>query len=420
MHCGKLLRSLGFSLTFEEQQILRSSVDVDGSGSLALNELYKLVRMCREQEVRAAIQAFKEHSRGGSRVPVEVAKAAINLLGCGDDQEKPPRINENACAVDGDGQMVIDLHTFVRWVARQHEEKREQFRKNGGFSEDELRKLRQSFADFDEDGSGDIGRGELALLVEAFFPKMCTEARYRLALQRIIEEVDTDGNCQLDFQEFLRLMQLCRDHQDGEQMLKERQAMSDTGFTASEVTEFREILIAREGFKDGQIAASDVKEMIGGIVKLGGQREVQLIDRIRSIIKSFEGEGHEAAPMPQQPGLLHRSTAANLAQEEEPTSMDFAEFLYLMRWVLDENFGNIHKVTHGADARRMMYRQAPRTEESKLAHEVDESSLVDSDLSYASSTSCRIHTAGQRRTSMAAMVEAGSKRRHASMMMVSS
>jgi Ca2+-binding EF-hand superfamily protein len=328
-HVGKLLRGLGFSLSYEDQQVVRMQVDVDGSGSLSLDEVYKMVRICCEQEMQAAVLAFKDNCNSQTLMLVSDADRVLKSIGCLGSHEKPPKITSSDV---GKSCLTIDLASFVGLACRHHDANRKLFRDNGGFSEAELGRMKATFGMFDEDGSGDISKNELAQLVQAFFPSMSQDPNLRPKMLAIMQEVDVDGSGALDFQDFLLFMQVCRDMNDQEQLAKEQATTVKTDFGATEVAEFRDVFMSCAGFSHGLVPAANLVELIGRIVPLGERRYMDLSDEmdklsLRANSSSFPGAA---------------------SSEGESDAVDFPDFLWLMHWILDTNFGNVKVETAGA------------------------------------------------------------------------
>jgi Ca2+-binding EF-hand superfamily protein len=78
------------------------------------------------------------------------------------------------------------------------------------FSRDEVIDLRQVFAIFDADASGSVSLDELSSLVSMIIPGLQRDDKLK-ELQKILHEVDTDGNRTLDFIEFLKLVRRLQD-----------------------------------------------------------------------------------------------------------------------------------------------------------------------------------------------------------------
>jgi len=327
LEVGKIMRLLGYTLSFEVQQQFISRVDVDESGKLSVAELRKMLRMLRERDLDSYREAWKWIVPGGAEtISGEEASVALLRLDIVDPAATmkgevllPEEFIPNP---DGTANR-IDYQGFLRAAVRHGASARERFRRNGGFTAAEVEEMRETFRRFDFDSSGDISNKELICLIETMFPEMAHDRDLRPKLLEIMSEVDTDKSGSLDFSDFLRLMKQCRDLQDGERVQKESVAVAETGFTAYEVNDFRELFLAC-GRGRGELTLQDVTKMINQITPLGDKYKAQLAQIFRSVTKRqmrVEGDKDEA---------------------------DFPEFLWLMRKLLDQNFANIQEKTKAA------------------------------------------------------------------------
>lgn len=71
-----------------------------------------------------------------------------------------------------------------------------------GWSDEQIDEFKQAFYSFDEDGEGTIGRSELGDLLEALGENLTATE-----VDEMMAEVDEDGSGQIDFDEFLGMMQ---------------------------------------------------------------------------------------------------------------------------------------------------------------------------------------------------------------------
>lgn len=71
-----------------------------------------------------------------------------------------------------------------------------------GWSDEQIDEFKQAFYSFDEDGEGTIGRSELGDLLEALGENLTANE-----VDEMLAEVDEDGSGQVDFDEFLSMMQ---------------------------------------------------------------------------------------------------------------------------------------------------------------------------------------------------------------------
>jgi len=332
LEIGKLLRWLGYPTKFEIQQQFIAKVDIDDSGRLDSGEIQKMVRMYRDRDVQTMIEAFQDHDTEGKGLITQVkAWAGLAASGFGEEQKFPAFPPEEMLpGTEGKGDC-IDLDSFLRYGLRVAKAGRDAFRKNGGFSETEVREMELCFKKYDKDNSGDISNKELIFLIEAAFPEMATDTRMRPQLLALMKEVDSDGNGSLDFMDFLRLMKQFREVQDRERVAKEQAAMKDTGFTQQEVGEFRELFLASDD-GSGELSLNEATRMIGMICPLGDIFEKQFIEAFREV-------------------TARQTRAGVFATEGHRDQADFPEFLWLMKKLLDMNFAHIREKTGAVAAR---------------------------------------------------------------------
>ena len=99
-------------------------------------------------------------------------------------------------SVDKDGNGEIDFEEFLILMSQ----------KKGSGSNDPDKELKDAFAVFDKDGSGTISRVELKTLMKSLGQKL-SDAE----LDAMMDEVDTDGNGEIDFKEFKNMMVRTKD-----------------------------------------------------------------------------------------------------------------------------------------------------------------------------------------------------------------
>jgi len=342
---GSVIRSIGYTLSFEVQQSLIAKVDIDGSGKLDLYELRKMIRMIRERDFELFRMAFHEaagreenkdtwgtdekvtsrKSADDTYVGMEHAKVAAGLtITARQAQHGLLRVG----CVDVDGAVAevlpedkvsancLDFYGFVQAALRSRQQARIAFRENGGFSRSEVAKLRTKFDRYDADGSGQISGRETVTLMEHEFPLISNDARLRPQLTRLLAEADEDGSGSLDFGDFLRVMRHTKDIQDEMMVTKELKAVADTRFTPLEVLEFRELFLAA-GAGRVELGFHEVKELLQCIVPMGAKN----VEELR--LKYNE--------------IAARQMGVDGGEEE----LDFPEFLWLMRELLDINFAKM-------------------------------------------------------------------------------
>jgi len=313
---NKAVRYMGYPLTFEQQNLIAYQVDIDGSGLLCQAEFRKMVRMCREREIQQMQAAFAEADvQGKGVISAEMAQDALKASGYVDARGEPPVMGMAGMAKG------VDLFGYVQVGLRQSGLNRRSFRDNYLFSYTEIQQLKARFNEFDKDGSGDIGRSELIRLIEQVFPEMSSDPQLRPRLMAIMQEVDTDGSGDLDFQDFCRLFRLCNDMQIVEKNKKLVKAEDETRFLPQEIQEFRKLFLSSDMNQDHEISLPEFKKMIAAICPMGDRNSNAFSQMFREVC------------------------ARQCFVEGKKDHADFPEFIWLMRRLLDTNFGGIKEKT---------------------------------------------------------------------------
>lgn len=325
---GKVLRCLGIRVPFEVQQQAMKAVDIAETGSLDRCHLHKLVRMLRQRDVDTLREMWCADLVDGEVEatavrPTEDLAVLLGPLGSSDAQAGIKILpDERAAARNPLGPDEFDIGVFLAVSVRLLREARENFKSNGGFTAVEVVHLKESFRGFDVDGSGDISNKELILLIEEIFPDMASSADMRPQLLEIMREVDMDGSGTLNFEDFMNLMKQLRDLQDRERFAKELQVIHETDFTAQEVADFRDLFMAADEESSGVLHITPVIAMIKQITPVGDKSKAE-----------FSELFHEA--------VTHRARPRDCSLDVA----DFPEFLWMMKLLLDRNFGNIRERT---------------------------------------------------------------------------
>jgi len=334
---GKALRWLGYDSSFQVMQHLIREVDVDESGKLGIVEFKKLVRMYRERELRQMPNSLfklgvlgKRHMENQHlKLNEDHVRLALGALGCS-KREVEVEFRDTPMPMDG-----YDIHTTIAAAMRCRDRMRRFYRENLGFGPEEVKKFQAMFQQFDKDDSGTVDSSELQILFERMLPGMATSKMFRPKLLEILSRagigVDGDKNSTVEFSKFLRLVREFHDLSEQERLSLEEGTILKSLFSSAEVKAFREIFIFLD--EDGRdcLSFDQVKEMIAGVAPLGDK----LIGRLRTM----------------WPGK-----ASDDSQRGDLGTIDFPEFLNLMKQLLDVNFGGIKDKTQASHPSRKVTR----------------------------------------------------------------
>ena len=259
LEAGRVLRWFGFTKTVQEVQQIVSSIDFDNSGELELNEFVKLMRRMHQEEAKERHKIFESMKNPNTgEVPVKKLDQAMAMLeGCEPDErqvrvalrrtieqlglgsgggggkkkkakkekkEKKSKKKDKEEEPEEDlGQEVrfFDMEGFEGFFRNFRDLAVAEVHKNVGYSAKEVRLFRNIFKSYDKDGGGTIARSELIAVLSEYFPESTKSKEGQKKIEYAISQVDQDGNCELDFDEFLRLMRICDDQRDADDLAAE-------------------------------------------------------------------------------------------------------------------------------------------------------------------------------------------------------
>ncbi|VDI64645.1 Hypothetical predicted protein [Mytilus galloprovincialis] len=248
---GVVMRSLGQNPSDQELTDLVNEVDIDGNGIIDFQEFLtmmakKMKDTDTEEEIREAFRVFDKDG-SGSISANDLRHIMTNLGDKLPDEEVDEMIQE--ADLDGDGQ--IDYIEFNSMLTRHFSMP---WRSSEDLSEDQIAEFKEAFSLFDKDGDGTITTKELGTVMRSLGQNP-TESE----LQDMINEVDIDGNGQIDFEEFLQMMAKKMKDTDTEEEMKEAFKVFDrdnNGFISAQ--ELR-LVMANLGEK---LTDEEVEEMI--------------------------------------------------------------------------------------------------------------------------------------------------------------
>mmetsp|Transcript_27085 Transcript_27085/g.46974 ORF Transcript_27085/g.46974 Transcript_27085/m.46974 type:complete len:1007 (+) Transcript_27085:35-3055(+) len=333
LELGDVFRYMGYSPSVDDLKRWILVVDEDRTNELNFREFLRLMQIHRAGEIRRIRGCFEKFwdkatqkctrgqllpalaSTGHKDIPKEVAKKLPN---------------------DG-----LDFERFLLLVEECHSIKVFDHRKKAGFSDTEIDNVLELFRRFDKDGGGELDCTELQGVFAAFgwAPKNQEEQeeifgrldRARsLAREAGVEHVTPDGSGEIREWEFVQLARMIRRQQETAEEREMVKLAHDLKFTMPEVNEFYEVFQHWVKIEEGSDAESDDEDG-------GSEPKVLSRDTVRRLVRAmgvrFTPESKEKLDK-----KLEDLTAAT-----GTVTIDFKNFLRLMRWILDIDFGNINE-----------------------------------------------------------------------------
>ncbi|XP_060063077.1 uncharacterized protein LOC132543579 [Ylistrum balloti] len=183
-----VMKSLGKNPTASDIRDMINDVDEDANGTIEFEEFVHMMRRSNSKTTyQDYVEAFKMFDEDGNGlITLTELKNVMKRLGEDLTDDELDMMIKSA-DIDGDGQVNID--EFV---------------------------MMMTFSLFDKDGDGTITTKELGTVMRSLGQNP-TEAE----LQDMINEVDADGNGEIDFQEFLTMMARKMTSMDSQEELNE-------------------------------------------------------------------------------------------------------------------------------------------------------------------------------------------------------
>eukprot|EP00444_Apocalathium_aciculiferum_P068524 CAMPEP_0183577932 /NCGR_PEP_ID=MMETSP0371-20130417/140791_1 /TAXON_ID=268820 /ORGANISM="Peridinium aciculiferum, Strain PAER-2" /LENGTH=333 /DNA_ID=CAMNT_0025788309 /DNA_START=11 /DNA_END=1012 /DNA_ORIENTATION=+ len=323
-------------MPFELQTVLAEKVDLDGSGKISEQELRKLIRITREDDYRIMLKAFAQQDSAHAGV-VSLDQATAAFLTISNDRGMKTHEGKEfeEALQDTAAEGAVCLDGFLQ-AGMENIKKKRQTQHDGEASEEEKKAMRKMFDDYDDDGSGTMSFPELGNLIRGLFPIIDEELRPKL--NGMMKEVERNSFGSMDFQDFVLIVRQFLELQAEVMMQKESKAVQSSGFTSNEVQDFRELFQANDEDGDQELTWSEIRRLVGKVCVLDGGANAALF----RAFTAAKGKKNEAEMSKKR----NTATEAEVAKKIDEMgslrtdTLDFPEFIMLMRGLLDNNFGN--------------------------------------------------------------------------------
>eukprot|EP00747_Dinoflagellata_sp_TGD_P208877 gnl/TRDRNA2_/TRDRNA2_82319_c2_seq1.p1 gnl/TRDRNA2_/TRDRNA2_82319_c2~~gnl/TRDRNA2_/TRDRNA2_82319_c2_seq1.p1 ORF type:complete len:365 (+),score=75.53 gnl/TRDRNA2_/TRDRNA2_82319_c2_seq1:46-1095(+) len=343
MELKDLLRHLGYIVTLEDthRQMARLKVE---SPELDFREFLRLMRLHREEELQKYQKIFADHAgREGQGMTKERLSKALKAVGY---DANSMLIRFQVMAVKDIEH--LDFDTFVGIVDGARRASTTTKRRYAGFTEAEVESFRTAFKHYDKDGSGSIEGMEISDFLTAMGIQLRTvkdrehmfekiDAARQRAKEAGVEDVELGtqgaGAPQVMFWTLVQLLRMLRNEDEEREERRENDILAKTRFTPAEADEFREIFI------HWSVQSSKQAESGTGTAKPApsGDSTRLSLDGLRCIV-------HSMGVRFQPTHSTQLQTKFNTMGLDQDKTIDFPDFLQMMRWMLDANFAGINDI----------------------------------------------------------------------------
>jgi Ca2+-binding EF-hand superfamily protein len=366
----KLLRYFGYNITLADVRALLKTVDVNGDGVLDFEELLRLLRFHRESELKRAEKVYQQAAcwHNGRMDVGDISPALAEL----DQKPTSAMLDQILGCIDRNSR--LSFHDFVEVLDKCRRDCAAESRKRAGWSDKEFQFLCQRFNKSSADATGRVNKGQFLWILMDLGIKIRTSEKRNAILFRLDEARDrafkagVDRKLALDpgdssvtvwvFAHLLRLMAQGSEEQEEERDVAVRE---ETRFSHSEVAEFSEIFTKLVESSSADSEAADRERTSFADSNQGVADDLPPLCPAShgSVLRALLGDKKANRRLPTS-GLRELLTSLGVQPSCEQKqqlkslialistakgSMDFADFLRTMRWMIDTNFAGINSVT---------------------------------------------------------------------------
>jgi len=403
-----LLRYLGYQVSVEEVEDYAKAVDFNGNGTMDMDEYLRLMRLHREDEIDTVDKVFHKlvSTKTGLMKLVDAAKSRKNAskarlpIGKLHDALRECKCCPSHCDVfdelrrDMDSTMTdLSFEEFKLLADKARKSVKQTQKKKANFPDEEFKILEVTFKHHDVTSRGFLDKTQLQILLhQCGIPFHTADARQvametldkarQAALDAEIspQEVGNFGNFSATFWVMVQVWRIVARDNECKNIARVDEARAAASFSAADVDEFQKVFSNWVKHGPGQNEPTTTNRwgrIREAVMEQGRRRSVpdiseagtQELDEmtgtdlpskdisLESILgistvneqlafadlKNLLG-GLKLKLSPTSSWTLHEKVQ-QLTGGDYEGALDLANFLYLMRWMLDTNFANLNNRT---------------------------------------------------------------------------
>jgi Ca2+-binding EF-hand superfamily protein len=393
-----LLRYLGYQVSVEDVETYARKVDFNGNGTMDVNEYLRLMRLHREDDLDTVRQVFLRRRSKNGRLPLECLHEALKECKCCPSHcDVFAEIYEGASNSSLHGLSLAELQIFADKCTKAVKQVQKQ---RANFSDAEFALLKDTFQLHDGNNQGSLDENHLQMLLHRCgIPLHTAELRREgLAILNNARQAAIEAEISLkdvgDFNSFsatfwvmVHTWRGIARQNECKRIDRLEEARIATSFSLTEVEEFREVFASYvKRSKTSQSTAesqpvlsgrrsslpdlrhpdpqdSDADGMWSSEADEGNLEEDQPVSLDIILGLSRIGEHMAVEDLKKLLASLHLKFSSKcmwtLEMKVESLTgsraggLDMANFLYVMRWMMDTNFAHVNELTAFAASRKL-------------------------------------------------------------------
>jgi len=382
-----LLRFMGYTVSVEDVERYANEVDFNGNGTMDVDEYLSLMRLHREDDLANVLKIFCLRAGGQEgRLPVETLHAAlIEAQCCSPHCDVFDDICQGAI-----GELTVDL-SFDEFRVLANKGRKVVMgaqRKKANFSDAEFKVLQGVFQKYDADGSGVLGQTQLLMLLHNCGMPMQKASQKRQAIEMLdsartaalnagisAEDVGEFGTSSATFCTMVHAWRIIARSNEPENVARVEKTRLACSLSLSEVEEFQKVYAqhVKQPLDPDSDSDSDAEEpeealasssgckanrrlnaarnacpepdtILEGILGMNPINEMLNFENFKKLLGNVSLEMGKAAA-----DSLEKEMLALTGSTEGP--LDFANFLSMMKWMLDTDFAHLNHLAATAAKR---------------------------------------------------------------------
>eukprot|EP00933_Yihiella_yeosuensis_P035783 TRINITY_DN2938_c1_g11_i1.p1 TRINITY_DN2938_c1_g11~~TRINITY_DN2938_c1_g11_i1.p1 ORF type:complete len:977 (+),score=233.24 TRINITY_DN2938_c1_g11_i1:83-3013(+) len=319
LDANRILRNWGFAMSVQEVQAYTDVIDMDGSGQLEIEEFLKIMyRLIREESYRRQkIFTHLDSSRRGAVPATRLEEAVKMLVGTAPSPEMCEKAANQAgfsLVPDPRKPTTVNRHGFELFFRYYRKQSVIELVENACYNEKEVAHLQEVFNKYDDNGNGTVEGKEMQAMIAEKFPEATKSKEAQKEVVLALKEVDSQGNKELVFKDFLKLMRKCDDARDEADVKDEERAVKELKFANEEVEGYRQIFLQYQNMS-GELELHNLHDILSKVVDFTPEEADELAFLVREV----------------HPDRRH--------------VVRFPHFLHLMKRMTEDNYGHVNQAS---------------------------------------------------------------------------
>jgi Ca2+-binding EF-hand superfamily protein len=313
---GPVIRWLGYQPTHFKMYDFAEEINLKIDSEFDLKGFRAVIAKYRKLNLKGVRPLFLDGRGRDQRLLAEQLPEILQSSGFElTDQEEEAVLKMVSKDVKRTNDPLMCFREFKRYEALHRKHVRERMANNGGFTDVEYKKHHKFFQE--HESNGHLSQKSVRTMLADLFPDKGLSKGWHKKIAEMVKEADLDGNGLFDWAEYLILMKTLTAQLERDLLVKGLELKEDLGYNSFELKQFRDLHRACDNDMSGYVDFEELVAVISNLVPMDLESTAEL------------------------------KTMVDAIDNDKNTSLDFWEFLTLMKKIQDMNWRNINGVAGG-------------------------------------------------------------------------